>query len=168
VKYSFEHNSEMITIDLMPTGKSYHATIGDKTIDLEILQAENGRLDLLIDGQRITAYVSSDNSKRWVTVNGQTFVLTRSSGTRKGRHGRYGHHHAAGELTAPMPGQVRAVNVGEGQTVTKGQTLLVLEAMKMEIRIHSSQNGVVKKIFVKQGQTVEREQILIEIEEANH
>ena len=65
-----------------------------------------------------------------------------------------------------MPGQVRALNVSEGDAVTKGQTLLVLEAMKMEIRIHAPQDGVVKKLFVKQGQTVEREQILIEVEEA--
>ena len=119
----------------------------------------NRKLNLLIDGQHVTAYVSSDNTKRWVTVNGQTFVLTKSSGARKGGHA----HHAAGELTAPMPGQVRAVNVSEGDAVTKGQTLLVLEAMKMEIRVHAPQDGVVKKLFVKQGQTVEREQILIEI-----
>jgi biotin carboxyl carrier protein len=65
-----------------------------------------------------------------------------------------------------MPGQVRAVNVGEGEAVTKSQTLLVLEAMKMEIRIHAPQDGVVKKLFVQQGQIVEREQALIEIEES--
>jgi biotin carboxyl carrier protein len=49
--------------------------------------------------------------------------------------------------------------------VTKGQTLLVLEAMKMEIRVQAPLAGVVKKLFVKQGQTVEREQILIEFEQ---
>jgi biotin carboxyl carrier protein len=109
----------------------------------------------------VTAYISSDNAKRWVTVHGQTFVLTKPSGTRRGGHG---HPHAAGELTAPMPGQIRALNVGEGEAVTKGQTLLVLEAMKMEIRVQAPFDGLVKKLFVKQGQTVEREQILIEIE----
>ena len=62
-----------------------------------------------------------------------------------------------------MPGQVRAVNVSEGDSVTKGQTLLVLEAMKMEIRIQSPMDGAVKKLLVKHGQTVEREQMLIEI-----
>ena len=61
--------------------------------------------------------------------------------------------------------QVRTVNVREGDTVTKGQTLLVLEAMKMEIRIQAPQDGVVTKSFVEQGQTVEREQILMEIEQ---
>jgi biotin carboxyl carrier protein len=64
-----------------------------------------------------------------------------------------------------MPGQVRALNVSEGDAVTKGQTLLVLEAMKMEIRVQAPRDGSVKKLFVKQGQTVEREQVLIEIDE---
>ena len=162
MKFSFDHSAETIPVDLTPAGKTYRAAIGGKTVDVEILAAEQGRLDLLIDGKRLTAYVSSDNAKRWVTINGQTFVLTKSSGARRGGHG---HHHATGELTAPMPGQVRAVNISERDSVTKGQTLLVLEAMKMEIRVHAPQDGVVKKLFVKQGQTVEREQMLIEIEE---
>ena len=154
------------TLELTPTGSArmYRAQLGDKVLDVEILRsdAERGRFDLLIDGQRVTAYVSSDGAKRWVTVNGQTLVLTKSgAGTRKSAGG---HHHAAGELTAPMPGLVRSVNVEQGESVSKGQTLLVLEAMKMEIRIHAPREGVIQKLFVKQGQTVEREQILIEIE----
>lgn len=161
MKFSFDYNSETIPVDLTLTGKSYRATIGEKTVEVEIIHSMEGKLDLRIDGKRVTAYVSAENAKRWVTVNGQTFVLTKSSGTRKGAHGG---HHASGELTAPMPGQVRAVNVSEGDAVTKGQTLLVLEAMKMEIRIHALQNGIVKKLFVKQGQTVEREQILIDMD----
>lgn len=148
------------TLDISSNGKMFILTLGGKTIHAEVLHSESGKLDLLIDGKRVTAYVSSDNSKRWVTINGQTFVLTKSLGAQSRAHG---HHHAAGELTAPMPGQVRAVNVSEGNAVTKGQTLMVLEAMKMEIRIQSRQDGVVKKLLVKQGQTVEREQMLMEI-----
>ena len=161
MNFSFDYNSEIISIELTPTGNSYRATIGEETVDVEVLQTEGGKLDLLIDGKRVTAYVSSDNARRWMTINGQTFVLTKSSGARtRGRTGQ----HALGELTAPMPGQVRAVNVSEGEAVTKGQTLLVLEAMKMEIRIHAPQDGIVEKLFVKQGQTVEREQILLSVE----
>lgn len=160
MKFSFEQNSQALPVELTPSGKAYRVTIGDKTVDVEILQSKDGKLDLLVDGKHITAYISSDNAKRWVTVNGQTFVLTKSSGGRKSGGG----HHAAGELTAPMPGQVRAVNVNEGDEVIKGQTLLLLEAMKMEIRVQSPRDGLVKKLFVKQGQTVERDQVLIEVE----
>lgn len=164
MKLSFEHNSGSISIDLTPSGKSYRVDLGENTVDVEILQAKDGKLDLLVDGKRVTAYVSTQNGRRWVTVNGQTLVLTKSTGTRSRAHG---HHHAAGELTAPMPGQVRAVNVNEGDRVTKGQTLLLLEAMKMEIRIQSPQDGLVRKLFVQQGQTVEREQMLVEIADAS-
>lgn len=161
MKFSFEQNSQALAVELTPAGKAYRVTIGDKTVDVEILQSKDGKLDLLVDGKHVTAYISSDNAKRWVTVNGQTSVLTKSSGARK-RGG--GQHHTAGELTAPMPGQVRAVNVGEGDEVLKGQTLLLLEAMKMEIRVQAPRDGLVKKLFVKQGQTVERDQVLIEVE----
>ena len=161
MKFSFEKNSQAISVELIPSGKSYRATIGEETVEVEIIQAKDGKLDLLINGQRVTAYISSENAKRWVTINGHTAVLTKASGTRKSGGG---HQHAAGELTAPMPGQVRAVNVSEGDSVTKGQTLLLLEAMKMEIRVQAPSDGIVKKLFVKQGQTVEREQILIEVD----
>jgi len=161
VKLSFEYNSQSFTIDLVPSGNSYRATVGDKAVDVEVLRAKNGKLDLLIDGKRFTAYISSDNAKRWVTVNGRTFALTKSSGAKR----RSAWHDHASEMVAPMPGLVRTINVSEGDAVTKGQTLLLLEAMKMEIRVQAPREGVVKRLFVKQGQTVEREQVLVEIEE---
>lgn len=150
------------TIDLIPAGSgtSYRAVIGDKTVDVEIARTNEGKLELLIDGEQVTAYVSSDGAKRWVTINGQTFVLTKSSGAKRRSAG---HDHAS-ELAAPMPGQVRGVNVSEGEAVTKGQTLLVLEAMKMEIRIQAPFDGVVSSLSVKVGQTVEREQMLVKMD----
>lgn len=160
MKTNFEYLSANYVINLIPTGKSHRAAMGDKTVNVEILRAENGELDLLIDGERVTAYVSSDNAKRWVTVDGRTFVLIKSSGAK--RRGAGGDQ--ASGLAAPMPGLVRSVNVVEGESVTKGQTLMTLEAMKMEIRIHAPRDGVVKKLLVKQGQTVEREQTLITVE----
>lgn len=164
MKLIFDYNSQSLAIDLTPggSGKSYYATIGSKAVDVEVLQVTDGKLDLLIDGERVTAYISSDNAKRWVTTKGQTVVLTKSSGARSRGKGT-GHDHTS-ELAAPMPGLVRSVNVEQGEAVSKGQTLLVLEAMKMEIRIHAPREGKVQKLLVKPGQTVEREQVLIEIE----
>jgi len=152
---------DQTVIDLTPQGKSYRATVGDQTVDVEIVRAKEGQLELLIDGERVTAYVSSDGTKRWVTVNGQTLMLTKPAASAKRRGS--GHDHGSG-LVTPMPGLVRSVNIEEGEAVMKGQTLLVLEAMKMEIRIQAPRDGLVKKLLVKQGQTVEREQVLIEIE----
>jgi 3-methylcrotonyl-CoA carboxylase alpha subunit len=148
------------TLELSPAGENYIASMDEKKVSIQILRAENGRMDLLIDGERVTAHVSSDMAKRWVTIDGHTSMLTKTSGAKQGVR----HDHAGG-LTAPMPGQVRSVAVGVGDAVKKGQTLAVIEAMKMEIRIQALKDGIVKTVYVKQGQTVEREQILIEMED---
>lgn len=154
-------NFENAELDLTPSGKNYNVSVGEKSSFVEIIKSENGQLDVLMDGQHVTAYVSSDGAKRWVTVNGRTFILTKLSGARRGGIRR----DHAGELAAPMPGQVRAVNVSVGDAVSKGQTLLVVEAMKMEIRIQAPVNGIVSSVSVEVGQTVEREQILAELKE---
>jgi biotin carboxyl carrier protein len=62
-----------------------------------------------------------------------------------------------------MPGQVSKVLVGEGDSVQRGQPLIVLEAMKMEIKIAASHDGRVVKVLVKSGQVVDRGQTLIEM-----
>lgn len=164
MKIQFDHNTQTYTLDLALNGKTAAVTIDGKTYTVEIFRAENGSLDIRLSGSesaRASAYVSIDGSKRWVTVNGQTWVLTKSSsGRRSSGHGA----HAAGELIAPMPGQVRAVQVAEGDSVTKGQTLIIVEAMKMEIKVAAPREGKVKSLKVRQGQIVEREQTLAEIE----
>ncbi len=147
------------SIEINPSGDDYVASMNGKTVLVQVIRAEYGRMDLLIDGERVTAYVSSDMAKRWVTINGSTMMLTKTSGAKQGVR----HDHAGG-LIAPMPGQVRSVSVSVGDVVKKGQTLLTMEAMKMEIRIQALKDGVVKAMYVSQGQTVEREQILIEME----
>ena len=147
------------SIEINPSGDDYVASMNGKTVLVQVIRAEYGRMDLLIDGERVTAYVSSDMAKRWVTINGSTMMLTKTSGAKQGVR----HDHAGG-LIAPMPGQVRSVSVSVGDVVKKGQTLMTMEAMKMEIRIQALKDGVVKAMYVSQGQTVEREQILIEME----
>lgn len=150
------------TIELNPSDDGYVAIVDGKTVPVHIVRADavSGRMDLLVDGQRVTAYVSSDMAKRWVTVDGNTSMLTKTSGAKRGVR----HDHAGG-LIAPMPGQIRSVSISVGEAVKKGQTLLTMEAMKMEIRIQALTDGVVKSVSVAQGQTVEREQILIEMED---
>lgn len=71
----------------------------------------------------------------------------------------------AGTLTTDMPGKVVKVLTAEGAVVNQGDTLLILEAMKMENEIKAGIDGVVKSVHVKEGQTLESGQLMIEIEE---
>lgn len=68
---------------------------------------------------------------------------------------------AGGTVVAPMPGTILSVAVGIGESVTKGQTLLVLEAMKMENQIMAPADGVVKELNATQGESVNAGDILV-------
>jgi biotin carboxyl carrier protein len=70
----------------------------------------------------------------------------------------------SGDVKAPMPGLVVEVDVVVGQTVAKGDKVLILEAMKMENVIKAMGDGVVKAVHISKGTAVEKGQILIEIE----
>ena len=67
-------------------------------------------------------------------------------------------------VKAPMPGLVLDILVEAGQSVNKGDNLLILEAMKMENIIKASGNGVVKNININKKDAVEKNQLLIEME----
>ncbi|MCS7070753.1 MAG: acetyl-CoA carboxylase biotin carboxyl carrier protein subunit, partial [Anaerolinea sp.] len=66
-------------------------------------------------------------------------------------------------ITAQMPGQVRAVLIQPGDTAHAGQTLAVIEAMKMELRVTAPVDGRVTAIHIEAGQTVARGQRLFDL-----
>ena len=68
------------------------------------------------------------------------------------------------KVTCPLPGTIISLNVKEGDTVAAGQTLLVLEAMKMENNIDAERGGVVKQVLVSAGATVMEGDVLLVIE----
>ena len=70
---------------------------------------------------------------------------------------------AGGLLTSPMPGKIVKVLVKEGEAVAEGQTLLVMEAMKMQNELKSSCAGTVAKVHVEEGGTVETGAKLVDI-----
>jgi biotin carboxyl carrier protein len=78
----------------------------------------------------------------------------------RGRRGGHGAHDA---LEAQMPGVVRRVLAAAGEHVERGQALLLLEAMKMEIRVTAPQAGRVERVLVAEGAAVERGQALVDL-----
>jgi biotin carboxyl carrier protein len=63
-----------------------------------------------------------------------------------------------------MPGKVVKVLVNEGDVIRKGETAIIIAAMKMESEYKAPADGIVKRVYVKNGDTLEGNQILIEIE----
>lgn len=71
------------------------------------------------------------------------------------------HHHS--EIRAPMPGMVVKVGVVGAQRIAKGETLVILEAMKMENEIRSPREAEVENVFVSAGDIVEKNQLLVSL-----
>jgi len=68
---------------------------------------------------------------------------------------------AGNAIVSPMPGKIISIHVKKGQQVKIGESVLILEAMKMEQEIKSSLEGIVEEISVSEGDTVKKEQALI-------
>jgi 3-methylcrotonyl-CoA carboxylase alpha subunit len=77
---------------------------------------------------------------------------------------RASHRPAAGGLEAPMPGKVIAIKVAAGDTVSKGDELLVVEAMKMENAVRAPRDGRVKTVSARVGEMVSPGTVLVELE----
>lgn len=106
------------------------------------------------------AWIARDRDTRWVFLDGRTYEL---SDARPGSRRRAAGHH--GTLTSPMPATVRRVAVAVGDTVKAGDTLIVLEAMKMELPVRATQAGTVSSISCREGELVQPGVPLIELDD---
>ena len=117
---------------------------------------------VLVDGQAVDvptrAEAVADRDKRWVFLDGETYEFEVQ---RPGRKRSAGHH---GSLSAPMPATVVRVNVETGARVTRGDTLLVLEAMKMELPVRATADGTVTAVNCRVGDLVQPGSPLVEID----
>jgi biotin carboxyl carrier protein len=133
--------------------------LGDEVVATLARVVTDGAVVLrLPDGRTLRATVTRDGEQRWVTVGGVTVVLERETGRRP-----RGRSTAKGDLTSPLPGRVIAVDVDEGQRVHAGQTLVLIEAMKMEHPVKAPHDGVVVAVRCKGGDMVQPGVALVEL-----
>ncbi|MFD7591794.1 acetyl/propionyl/methylcrotonyl-CoA carboxylase subunit alpha [Kitasatospora sp. NPDC059812] len=123
------------------------------------------RLHLTVDGLQTTFTLATDAAPglaagpvTWLGIEGDAWSLHAHDPVGERAAGTAAHH---GALTAPMPGTVTVVKTTTGETVRKGQPLLVLEAMKMEHVIAAPHDGVVAELRATAGATVAMEELLV-------
>ncbi len=113
------------------------------------------------EGELRRVFVSAGEKGGWFGLDGKSWPVPNATGATTGAGGDVA---SSGDLTAPMPGRVLEVLVSTGDTVTKGQRLLVLEAMKMETPMRAPHDGTVRALFVQANDSVDPGQILVQIE----
>lgn len=144
----------------------YRLTIEDEVWEVDARLTAQGIYSLLVGGVSYVADVVDRDGTCVVDVGGETYEILVEEQTRwiiRTRGGAAGGAHGQ-TLTAPLPGKITHVAVGPGDRVQAGDTLVVIEAMKMENEFRASAAGTVAEVRVQPGQAVNPGDVLVVVE----
>ncbi len=148
--------------------RNSQAEVDGKNISYEILSKNRNQIIIKIDGKIYNAvFARKGAGKIQMLAGGQNFdleVLTDLQNRAKEYHAEKRRNSGELQVIATMPGLVLKINVNEGDEVNEGDTLFVLEAMKMENEIKAESAGKVKEIKVSEGSSVEKGALILTIE----
>lgn len=157
------HSAEIRFGSLRANGRM-RVAVGDDIVDLNLKSlgdsqylaaSENrrGRVTLVHDGDRVFVQDGS-GTHQFITMSYLSYISAIQQ--------------VSGDLKAPMMGLVLKMAVKVGDPVSTGDTIVIIESMKMELRVNSEVDGIVKELHCTQGQTVERHEIIAVIEQHEH
>ncbi len=140
---------EGIELDIHEDAGDYHVLHENKSYNVSIVRVdlENSNCLISVNGKLLELHVEDHYETLLKELGMDNFA-----------------QQVVKEIRAPMPGLVLESSVNVGDEVSEGQTLLILEAMKMENNITSPNEGIVKEVMVEKGQTVDKNDVLIRFE----
>jgi len=135
-------------------------SIGIKESKLHVLKNHKPfKVEILSSNFLAKKYaVKVNNNTYEIAIEDALDILIKSIGIERGRN------KVINAIKAPMPGLILEISVEVGQSVKENDSLLILEAMKMENSFLSPRDGVIKSIAVQKGNAVDKGQLLIEFE----
>ncbi len=160
----FRLNDDTYLISLDKSENGYMLTVGDRSLPLVVEKVDENTLMLITDGVKKILYVAKTDGKIFVQLDGKVHILEdvlaeEESGGAGGAEIVDG----VQKVIAPMPGKLVKVTVSEGEKVSKGTTVCIIEAMKMENVVQAKLDGVARNILFKAGDLVDTENPILEI-----
>jgi biotin carboxyl carrier protein len=164
---SLENRTARIEL-LNKVGSKALLSVDDKKYEIDIVEVEKGVYSILYNGHSYNVELIEGGTSKKYVVNtfARTFNVEIVDAETKYQHSRLQgmEHEGENDLSSPMPGKVVKIPVRIGDNVTSGQTLIVVEAMKMQSEFKATADRVVKEILVKEGDTVDAHQVMIKLE----
>jgi biotin carboxyl carrier protein len=164
VRSSFRLDGITYHLDVMKESGSVLVTLDGASLSVDARWLSETELSLIIDGRSFVAIIVKAGKKRSVSIGGEQYTIEEVGEDDAEVKPAGGSAHEA--LASPMPGKVIKVRVRDGESVKKGMSLVIVEAMKMENEIRASRDSLVKKVLVKEGDVVEAGAALVDLEPA--
>ena len=162
-----EVEGRLIPVRLTKTGgRKIEGCMDGKPFAVEFLGHEGHQLKIMLNGRTETVYCSTNEEwKTIVNFHGLNFTCGRTDQLNEAfDYAKGAEANDKMMLVSPMPGKVVKINVKEGDSVTKGTVMIVVEAMKMENNITATADAKVKRILVAENEMVDNKKQLIELE----
>jgi 3-methylcrotonyl-CoA carboxylase alpha subunit len=138
-------------------GAAWLVTIDQHMLRATATRGTDGWVDMTLGDARCRVRVTRDGGTIWVRCNGATFRFRLPDAIAHSEDA----DGSGGRLVAPLPGQVTQILAESGAAVSRGQILVVLEAMKTVFRLTAPADGVVEQVSCQIGQTVQEGQVLV-------
>lgn len=138
--------------------KNFKFRIHDNNYKVRILSHEGNMINLEVNGTSYSVKMKED------IVVSKTPTLVRAASQRPAEPLKVNPSSQKTKILSPLPGSIFAINIKVGDTIKEGDSMLILEAMKMENDITSEKSGVISAIHVTVGQQVLQNDLLIELE----
>ncbi len=164
MKYVTLINGETYEVEIDHGGS---VLINGEERDVDFLNLGGDLFSVITENRSLEAVINDDEGNIAVMMSGRQFeaqVLDERALLMMQRRG--GQATGSGEVKAPMPGLIVDVTTERGAVLAKGDTLIILESMKMQNELKSPIDGEVRAIHVEAGQAVDKNELLVEIKSA--
>lgn len=157
--HAFKLGDAEYNLELSRSASAYRLHTADGVTPVNLVHGADGRDWLTIGTRTVPVVIAQRGDDVFVHIEGEAHAL------------RYLHPldrlaaqaggSAEDNIRAPMPGSIVSVSVKAGDAVVKGQTLLVMESMKMETTIAAPRDGVIQSVNYEKAQTFDRDALLL-------
>jgi biotin carboxyl carrier protein len=138
--------------------------IDGKKHELKIISFKSNTLEFIFDNSYCEIRVlESTSTDLKILLNGNPLTLKKHSKLAEileKSSGRGGGGSSQNSISSQIPGRVISVSISKGDSVKKGDNIVVLESMKMQVAIKSPRDGVIKELKVKEGQSISRNDVV--------
>jgi len=152
-------------VELVRTEQQWKCKLDGREMPLDVVSAQDGMLSLLLQGKSYEVRHETVGAESNVVVGQERFnASVRDPRSFRSRRRSGASEQGVMKIKAPMPGKVVRILASAGTQVETGQSVLVIEAMKMQNELKAPKTGLVKKINVEEGAAVDAGQALAEVE----